>query len=171
MGHRRRLSRSVLAAPPIAWTVGSEIAAARSVALRKRNRARPDTTSFLDERMRFNNYNIWDELNKGHNNRARIDTEIELPAGWRLRNSVGASTQRVDIRNFEGYGREVMLDADLGDVERALLTDPQTSGGLLVACAQEAERDVLAIFRGEGFGDATVIGRFDGSAPVVRVVP
>ena len=73
-------------------------------------------------------------------------------------------------RNFEGYGREVMLAAELGDVERALLTDPQTSGGLLVACAPEAERDVLGIFRREGFGDATVIGRFDGSAPVVRVV-
>jgi len=73
-------------------------------------------------------------------------------------------------RNFEGYGREVMLAAELGDVERALLTDPQTSGGLLVACAPEAERDVLAIFHREGFGDATLIGRFDGSAPVVRVV-
>ena len=73
-------------------------------------------------------------------------------------------------RNFEGYGREVMLAAELGDVERALLTDPQTSGGLLVACAPEAERDVLAIFHREGFGDAALIGRFDGSAPVVRVV-
>ena len=73
-------------------------------------------------------------------------------------------------RNFEGYGHEVLLAAELGDVERALLTDPQTSGGLLVASAPEAERDVLAIFRREGFGDATLIGRFDGSAPVVRVV-
>jgi len=73
-------------------------------------------------------------------------------------------------RNFEGYGREVMLAAELGDVERALLTDPQTSGGLLVACAPETERDVLAIFHREGFGDAALIGRFDGSAPVVRVV-
>ena len=72
-------------------------------------------------------------------------------------------------RNFDGYGREVTLAAELGDVERALLTDPQTSGGLLVACAPEAEREVLAIFRREGFGDAAVIGRFDGSAPVVRV--
>jgi len=62
-----------------------------------------------------------------------------------------------------------MLSADLGDVERTLLTDPQTSGGLLVACAPQAEQDVLAIFRREGFADAAVIGRFDAGAPVVRV--
>jgi selenide,water dikinase len=72
-------------------------------------------------------------------------------------------------RNFDGYGSEVMLSADLGDVERTLLTDPQTSGGLLVACAPQAEQDVLAIFRREGFADAAVIGRFDAGAPVVRV--
>ena len=42
--------------------------------------------------------------------------------------------------------------------EKALLTDPQTSGGLLVACAPEAVDEVLAIFRAEGFGEAAVIG-------------
>jgi selenide,water dikinase len=72
-------------------------------------------------------------------------------------------------RNWDGYGSEVVLAAALGDVERALLTDPQTSGGLLVACAADAERDVLEVFRREGFTAAVVIGRFDGSAPVVRV--
>ena len=72
-------------------------------------------------------------------------------------------------RNWDGYGGEVLLSAALGEVERALLTDPQTSGGLLVACTPEAERDVLAIFRREGFGDAAVIGRFDAGAAVTRV--
>jgi iron complex outermembrane receptor protein len=61
-------------------------------------------TSYLDERMRFTNYNIQDELNKGHNNRGRIDAELALPAGWRLRNSFGVSTQRVDSRSYESYG-------------------------------------------------------------------
>jgi len=45
-------------------------------------------------------------------------------------------------------------------VERALLTDPQTSGGLLVACAPDAVRAVLETFEREGFGAATPIGRF-----------
>ena len=39
-------------------------------------------------------------------------------------------------------GRDARRDAG-ADVERALLTDPQTSGGLLVACAPDAVDDVL----------------------------
>jgi len=49
------------------------------------------------------------------------------------------------------------------------LTDPQTSGGLLVACAPEAVDDVIAIFRREGFAAAAPIGRFVDGAPCVRV--
>ena len=45
-----------------------------------------------------------------------------------------------------------------GEDVKALLTDPQTSGGLLAACAPDAVNDVLAIFRAEGFDDAAVIG-------------
>ena len=72
-------------------------------------------------------------------------------------------------RNFDGYCGEVALSTQLGDLERALLTDPQTSGGLLVACAPEVEHDVLGIFRRDGFGDAAVIGRFGAGAPIVNV--
>jgi selenide,water dikinase len=61
-------------------------------------------------------------------------------------------------RNWVGYGTEVDLAEGLGDVDRALLTDPQTSGGLLVACAPEVEDEVLAIFREEGFPAARTIG-------------
>jgi selenide,water dikinase len=62
-------------------------------------------------------------------------------------------------RNWAGYADEVALAAGISDVERALVTDPQTSGGLLVACAQEAVDDVLALFRAEGFERAAVIGQ------------
>ena len=55
------------------------------------------------------------------------------------------------------------------DVERALLTDPQTSGGLLVACAADAVDDVLAVFRDQGFADAAAIGSITAGAPRVRV--
>jgi selenide,water dikinase len=39
-----------------------------------------------------------------------------------------------------------------------LLTDPQTSGGLLVACAPEAAAAVVKLFQAEGFKQAQVIG-------------
>jgi selenide,water dikinase len=38
------------------------------------------------------------------------------------------------------------------------LTDPQTSGGLLVACAPECAAEVLAVFRRAGFREAARIG-------------
>jgi selenide, water dikinase len=50
-----------------------------------------------------------------------------------------------------------------------LLTDPQTSGGLLVACAPDAVDAVLAIFRDDGFGDAAVIGAMAAGEPLVTV--
>jgi selenide,water dikinase len=72
-------------------------------------------------------------------------------------------------RNWAGYGKDVVLEG-VGDVERKLLTDPQTSGGLLVSCAPESVDDVLAIFRAEGFERAAVIGTLSPGAPQVRVV-
>jgi len=61
-------------------------------------------------------------------------------------------------RNWAAYGAEVQLPPDFADADRALLTDPQTSGGLLVACAPEAVQAVLAVFRKEGFSAATEVG-------------
>jgi selenide,water dikinase len=72
-------------------------------------------------------------------------------------------------RNWSGYGDDVELAPKLGDAERALLTDPQTSGGLLVACAPESVEDVLAIFRGDGFAQAAVIGATTSGPPRVTV--
>ena len=50
-------------------------------------------------------------------------------------------------RNWTGYGSRVKLASPLGEAERAVLTDPQTSGGLLVACDPSACDTVLAVFR------------------------
>jgi selenide,water dikinase len=75
-------------------------------------------------------------------------------------------------RNWAGYGSDVALPAAMADVDRALLTDPQTSGGLLVSCAAGAVADVLAIFKRHGFDAAAEIGEIvaAGGAPglVVR---
>jgi selenide,water dikinase len=73
-------------------------------------------------------------------------------------------------RNWAGYGKDVEL-AGISETQRKLLTDPQTSGGLLVACAQDAVADVLRVFRDEGFERAAVIGRLVPGAPKVHVVP
>lgn len=72
-------------------------------------------------------------------------------------------------RNWQGYGHEVVLAASINPVQQALLTDPQTAGGLLVSCAREAVEQVLAAFREEGFTDAAVIGEMQAGTPGVEV--
>jgi selenide,water dikinase len=61
-------------------------------------------------------------------------------------------------RNWKGYGREVRLPHDFAEWKRKLITDPQTSGGLLVACSPELEGEVIGEFRREGFSQAARIG-------------
>jgi selenide,water dikinase len=61
-------------------------------------------------------------------------------------------------RNWQSYGDDVELDSGIDLARRALLTDPQTSGGLLAAVAPEAVPATLAVFRDEGFAHARVIG-------------
>ena len=72
-------------------------------------------------------------------------------------------------RNWAGYGDRVKLGASLGEAEKAVLTDPQTSGGLLVACDPSASDEVLRIFRAEGFEHAAVIGEMAEGAAEVAV--
>jgi selenide,water dikinase len=71
-------------------------------------------------------------------------------------------------RNWKGYGNLVDLTTH-GPVERALLTDPQTSGGLLVACAPEGVDEVLDIFRAEGCSRAAVIGEIEAGQSGISV--
>ncbi len=73
-------------------------------------------------------------------------------------------------RNWNGYGPGVTLGAAIAPWQQALLTDPQTSGGLLVSCAPEAADAVLARFAAAGFDDAAVIGRLSAGEPRIRVV-
>jgi selenide,water dikinase len=71
-------------------------------------------------------------------------------------------------RNWMSYGADVALAAD-NTSARKLLTDPQTSGGLLVACAPQAADAVLKVFRDQGFAQAAVIGRLEAGTPRVHV--
>jgi selenide,water dikinase len=72
-------------------------------------------------------------------------------------------------RNWASYGESIALGAGLPAIAQALLTDPQTSGGLLVSCTPDSVDDVLAIFRADGFNSATVIGEMRDGAPRVEV--
>ncbi len=72
-------------------------------------------------------------------------------------------------RNWAAYGKSVQLDPEhFGDAERALLTDPQTSGGLLVACAPEVVTEVLSLFLQQGFERAAVIGEVVKGRPRIK---
>ncbi len=99
---------------------------------------------------------------------ARCDVQIDwasvpLLPGVRNLASQGHITG-ASGRNWAGYGADVQVAASLADVDRALLTDPQTSGGLLVACEPAALDAVLAIFARHGFAHAAVVGRVGASS-------
>ncbi|GAB3627304.1 Selenide, water dikinase [Pandoraea terrae] len=73
-------------------------------------------------------------------------------------------------RNWTSYGHDVVLGERVTARDRALLCDPQTSGGLLVSCAPGAVDDVLAVFRADGFAEAAIVGAMRPGAPGVRVI-
>jgi len=72
-------------------------------------------------------------------------------------------------RNWAGYGKDVALPNGFAPEDQALLTDPQTSGGLLVSCTPAAVDEVLATFRRHGFENAAVVGEV-AAAAAPRVV-
>jgi selenide,water dikinase len=74
-------------------------------------------------------------------------------------------------RNWASYGDEVRLARALTPLDQALLCDPQTSGGLLIACAPEAVPAALGILQRQGCGQAAVIGAMSQGTALVTVEP
>ncbi|KAB2929540.1 MAG: selenide, water dikinase SelD [Candidatus Contendobacter sp.] len=72
-------------------------------------------------------------------------------------------------RNWASYGHEARLSPKLPSWSQRLLCDPQTSGGLLVACAPGAAAAVLEQFHAAGFPEATAIGALEAGDPQVVV--
>ncbi|UGQ48032.1 selenide, water dikinase SelD [Massilia endophytica] len=72
-------------------------------------------------------------------------------------------------RNWEAYGKDVQLSPNVTPTQHTLLTDPQTSGGLLVSCDPSAVDEVLALFAREGFTHAAVIGEMAAGEARVQV--
>ena len=72
-------------------------------------------------------------------------------------------------RNWDSYGAGVALPAALPEAMRHLLTDAQTSGGLLVSCAADAAPALLARIHAEGYPRAAIIGRVEAGAAGITV--
>ncbi len=99
------------------------------------------------------------EMARGSGCTAEIDwRHVPLLPGVRELAAQGMVTG-ASGRNWAGYGQDVQLPSDFAPQDQALLSDPQTSGGLLVACSPDSVNQVLATFRDQGFGQAAVMGR------------
>jgi selenide,water dikinase len=72
-------------------------------------------------------------------------------------------------RNWASYGEDVVLPPELPAWRRDLLTDPQTSGGLLVACAQDRAAEIRESIIAAGYPRAEIIGSVAAGPPVVSV--
>jgi selenide,water dikinase len=88
------------------------------------------------------------------------DAEALVRAGVRT----GASA-----RNWASYGADVLIEGDLADWRRDLLTDPQTSGGLLIAVDPRSADRLLALAHDRGFLASRIVGRVRDGAPGVTV--
>ncbi len=80
----------------------------------------------------------------------------------------GYATGAAD-RNWKSYGAEVDLPQGFPEWQRKLLCDPQTSGGLLVACSPKVADEVLKAFHATGFVAARVVGQMGEGTARVRV--
>ena len=104
------------------------------------------------------------ELARGANCTVLLDwSRVPLLEGVRALAMQGMVTGASD-RNWAGYGHDVGLPDGFSAVDQALLSDPQTSGGLLVSCAPEAVATVLEVFRQHGFDAACEIGEITAAA-------
>ena len=100
--------------------------------------------------------------------RVRFDDLPMIPEAKRLAEAgyaTGASG-----RNWAGYGHEVVLPAGFAEWKQKMVTDPQTSGGLLVACDPAIADRVLDEFRRDGFAEACRIGTLVEGRPAMTVL-
>ena len=72
-------------------------------------------------------------------------------------------------RNWASYGASVKLPSDFPEWRRNLLTDPQTSGGLLISCEPERADILLQTIIAGGYPAARIIGQVSAGDPAIRV--
>ena len=107
------------------------------------------------------------ELCRGSNLSATIEADaLPLLDGVEALAGQGVVTGAAQ-RNWNSYGASVTLAAP---GRQALLTDPQTSGGLLIALTPDAAPHLLARLHAEGYARATIIGALQAGPPRITVV-
>ncbi len=99
-----------------------------------------------------------------------LDLEIHLEALPRLEGALELAQMGLvpqgAYRNRSRYGPSI--DGLSDDASTDLLFDPQTSGGLLLACEAKAAPSILELALDCGFTEAAVVGRFvEGSGRLV----
>lgn len=113
------------------------------------------------------------ELARGSGLDVHIDwAKVPLLDGVRTLAQQGHITG-ASARNWSDYGADVQLPGIGFDaIDQAMLSDPQTSGGLLVSCAPYALDEVMAVFSRHGFAQAAVVGSVEekaGGRPTLTV--
>jgi selenide,water dikinase len=109
------------------------------------------------------------EVCRGSGLGARIEADrVPLMAGVRALAESGIATG-ASGRNWRSYGSNVRALEPMSASLQAILTDPQTSGGLLVACDPRELSDVQAILARSGFTQASVIGRMTAGSAEIQV--
>ena len=73
-------------------------------------------------------------------------------------------------RNWASYGNDVALPNGIAEWRRHLLTDPQTSGGLLIACAPARAAELVRKIVAAGYPATRAIGTAVAGAPRVTFV-
>jgi selenide,water dikinase len=72
-------------------------------------------------------------------------------------------------RNWSSYGNDIELPAEMPEWRRHLLTDPQTSGGLLIAVAPERGESILGTIRDAGYPAAGIVRHAEEGSPAIKV--
>lgn len=104
---------------------------------------------------------------------ARLALELDfrsIPAfESALRHAAAGVVTGASKRNWASYGEGVRIDERLPSYARDLLCDPQTSGGLLIACKPSVKDTVLRLVHAAGFAAAAAVGRFVDGKPSLTV--
>ena len=98
----------------------------------------------------------------------RFDALPVLSAALHLAQA-GFGTGAIE-RNWESVGPHVTLPPGMPEWQKKLLCDPQTSGGLLVACDRDSAPRVLEIFKQQGFQHAREIGALTAGPAAIGVI-
>src|SRR5262245_17692890 len=72
-------------------------------------------------------------------------------------------------RNWASYSSGIILPADCPDWQRHLLTDPQTSGGLLIACTSDKASAIAQRIKAAGYPLASRIGQVEAGVAAIRI--